>query len=67
MVMSEGTGGVNGVGLLVFLGCWTLGPYIDPDQQGDLVLFRNIPFLVKTGTPSSQKGQETDYKRQETN
>jgi hypothetical protein len=23
--------------------------------------------LIKTGTPSTQKGQETDYKRQETN
>ena len=26
----------------------------------------NIPFLIETGTPSTQKGQETDYKRQET-
>ncbi len=35
MVMSELTGGVNGLGLLVFLMCSTYGRYIDPDQQGD--------------------------------
>ena len=35
MVMSELTGGVDGLGLLVFLMCSTYGRYIDPDQQGD--------------------------------
>jgi hypothetical protein len=35
MVMSELTGGVDGAGLLVFLGCSMKGRYIDPDQQGD--------------------------------
>ncbi len=35
MVASELTGGVNIGDLLVFLGCWRLGPYADPDQQGD--------------------------------
>jgi hypothetical protein len=23
------------MGLLVFLGCWSMGPYSVPDQQGD--------------------------------
>jgi len=36
MVMSEVTGGVNGLGLLVFLMCSTYGRYINPDQQGDM-------------------------------
>ena len=31
----ELTGGVDGLGLLVFLMCSTYGRYIDPDQQGD--------------------------------
>ncbi len=35
MVMSELTGGVDGLGLLVFLMCSTYGRYIDTDQQGD--------------------------------
>ena len=35
MVMSELTGGVDGLGLLVFLMCSTYGRYINPDQQGD--------------------------------
>ncbi len=36
MVMSELTGGgVDGLGLLVFLMCSTYGRNIDPDQQGD--------------------------------
>ena len=39
MVMSELTGGVDGAGLLVFLGCSMKGRYIDPDQQGDTSWF----------------------------
>ena len=35
MVMSELTGGVDGLGLLVFLNCSTYGRYINPDQQGN--------------------------------
>ncbi len=33
MVMSELTGGVNGLGLLVFLMCSTYGRYINPDNK----------------------------------
>ncbi len=48
MVMSELIGGVDGAGLLVFLGCSTKGCYIDPDQQGDIRiwLFLNLKFEV---------------------
>jgi hypothetical protein len=35
MVMSELTGGVDMMGLIVFLIIQTYGRYIDPDQQGD--------------------------------
>jgi hypothetical protein len=35
MVMSELTGGVDGMGLLVFLTSQTYARYTDPDQQGD--------------------------------
>ena len=35
MVMSELTGGVDMMGLLVFSISYTYGRYIDPDQQGD--------------------------------
>ena len=35
MVMSELTGGVDGMGLLVFLTSKTYALYTDPDQQGD--------------------------------
>ncbi len=31
-------------GLLVFLGCWSKGPYSVPDQQGDIFRFRS--YLV---------------------
>ncbi len=40
MVPSELTGEVDIGGLLVFLRFWNLGPYIDPDQQGD------IPYIL---------------------
>ena len=35
MVMSELTGGVDGMGLLVFLTSHTYARYTNPDQQGD--------------------------------
>jgi hypothetical protein len=38
MVPSKLIGGVDGAGLLVFLGCWTECPYINPDQQGDTLV-----------------------------
>ena len=41
MVMSELTGGVDMMGLLVFQIDESYGRYIDPDQQGD-----NLPFYV---------------------
>jgi hypothetical protein len=41
MVPSELTRVVNIRGLLVFLGCWNWGPYVDPDQQGDTPLKRS--------------------------
>ena len=42
MVMSELTRGGRLAGLLVFLSSWTKGPYIDPDQQGDITLLNSI-------------------------
>ncbi len=44
MVPSKLTGGVNGAGLLVFLGYQNQGPYSDPDQQGDkhVLILRTI-------------------------
>ena len=50
MVGSELTGGVSIGDLLVFLGCWRLGPYADPDQQGDTVdiPMSNIVLTVDT-------------------
>jgi hypothetical protein len=36
MVPSKMGWGVAGGMLLVFLGCWNRGPYVDPDQQGDI-------------------------------
>jgi hypothetical protein len=38
MVPSKKGRGVTGGGVLVFLGCWNWGPYVDPDQQGDTEL-----------------------------
>ena len=38
MVMSELTGGVDMMGLLVFQIDESYGRYIDPDQQGDSAL-----------------------------
>jgi hypothetical protein len=48
MVGSELTGGVSIGDLLVFLGCWRLGPYADPDQQGDYIYFYfGTPLLIE--------------------
>jgi hypothetical protein len=51
MVMSELTGGVDGLGLLVFLMCSTYGRYIDPDLQGDSTTYpvgvSDVPSLLK--------------------
>jgi hypothetical protein len=46
MVMSELTGGVDGAGLLVFLGCLMKGRYIDPDQQGDNKRLKGVSVVV---------------------
>ncbi len=62
MVMSELTGGVDGLGLLVFLMCSTYGHYIDPDQQGDILeyvpnnssLYRAIFTIASISTIRSQ-------------
>jgi hypothetical protein len=45
MVASELTGGVTLVVLLVFLGCWKWGPYINPDQQGVLCKLQSLPNI----------------------
>jgi hypothetical protein len=43
MVPSKMGWGVAGGVLLVFLGCWSWDPYVDPDQQGDSNLTLSCP------------------------
>jgi hypothetical protein len=45
MVPSKMDWGVAGGVLLVFLGCWNWGPYVDPDQQGDSTDSEEMPPL----------------------
>ena len=51
MVMSELTGGVDGMGLLVFLTSRTYARYADPDQQGDIgrLFIMSVTDLPKGG------------------
>jgi hypothetical protein len=61
MVMSELTGGVDGAGLLVFLGCSMKGRYIDPDQQGDSRLLLNNTYFLRTEFRQGKKTKKMDF------
>jgi hypothetical protein len=52
MVPSELIGEDSIGGLLVFLGCWSKGPYSVPDQQGD-----THPTLICRGTDARTDGR----------
>ncbi len=66
MVMSELTGGVDGLGILVFLMCSTYGRYIGPDQQGDSVLCSSFDFGLARARQMKSK-YWTDQILKETN
>jgi hypothetical protein len=61
MVPSKMGLGVAGGMLLVFLGCWNWGPYVDPDQQGRIECFLVFYRIVCVFYYKSKKGFEKGF------